>query len=1082
LELMSVAPAHGENGQERLFEQLAEYIETLDRGGPVDEETILSADPAVQDGVREYLDAVAAVDRVAAPLRALAVGYRPLEFPQFLGDYELLEEIGCGGTAIVYRARQRGLNRIVAVKMLRGGRFGSLFDVERMRFEAEAVAELEHAGIVPIYEMGEHEGRLFFSMKLYEGGSLAPRLGDFRDQPRGAAELVAAVAQAVHHAHQRGILHRDLKPSNILLDASGRPHVADFGLAKRLEAEQELTRTGELIGTPAYIAPERVSGSPWAGPATIATDVYGLGAILYALLCGRPPFNGGSPIQTMLAVSTDDPVPLKNLNHAVDPDLETICLKCLEKDPARRYGSAHDVAEDLQRWLGGEPIAARHVGRVERLRRWCRRHPARATASLAALALALTGVVGLAAGYMLVSRANRVAESHRTSAEEKSLELGRRLYVSQMSLGHQHLVRGELRELRILLDEFRDQPELQGFEWRWLDRQPRSMPREAARFIGHKHIIYGGDFSPDGRTVATCGADATIRLWEVATGELQRVLDCNSGLSALGERYDEDCVSFSPDGTRLASVSENGAVRIWTLSDGTQRQLNPAPPAETLSVEFSRDGRWLVTASVDGVVRVWDANRCELYRDYPRSSAPTKWAVFSPDGQQVASVDQDGNVKVHDRESGNVPRMLQTGVRSFCLAWSDDGECLATEGAQGSVYLWVPRSGKHYGVLRASGGVRSLDFSRDSKRLACAGNDGCVRIWSLPDERLQSYFQAHRETIWRVRFSPDGEQLLTCSSDQTASVWDVSQPSKPEPRIEFSRPVRHVAFAPDGRTLAVQTTAGEIWLGSLTGAVEWTLLPITIRTDMPPVFSPDGSELALIGTGGEVLQWSFLQNHLLSPVTAPRLAGHLDSRFGAILLAYLNDGRLAALNSRGSLWIRTAGDWSEVRPGRGGPSHARLLAPLAGGRTLAMCDLEPERIEFWNVERGAPEAVLHCGGKLATGVVSPDERWLACTYVGGRIGLLSLRSPESERVLVGHRGASEGLAFSADSRTLASAGNDGTVCLWNVATGLELFVLESRPRQVNSVAFSPDGELLAVGGEPREDGTTLTIYRAARDP
>jgi WD40 repeat protein len=280
----------------------------------------------------------------------------------------------------------------------------------------------------------------------------------------------------------------------------------------------------------------------------------------------------------------------------------------------------------------------------------------------------------------------------------------------------------------------------------------------------------------------------------------------------------------------------------------------------------------------------------------------------------------------------------------------------------------------------------------------------------------------------------------------------------------------------------VQTTAGEIWLGSVTGAVEWTLLPITIRSDVPPVFSPDGSELALIGTGGEVLQWNYLQYHRLSPVTAPRLAGHLDPRFGTILLAYLNDGRLAALNSRGSLWIRTAGDWSEARPGRGRPSHARLLAPLAGGRTLAMCDREPERIEFWNVERGAPEAVLHCGGKMATGVVSPDERWLACTYVGGRIGLLSLRSPKSERVLVGHRGASEGLAFSADSRTLASAGYDGTVRLWNVATGLELFVLESRTRQVNSVAFSPDGELLAVGGEPREDGTTLSIYRANPAP
>jgi serine/threonine-protein kinase len=372
----------------------------------------------VQDGVREYLDAVAAVDQVAAPLRALAVGYRPVEFPQLLGDYALLEEIGCGGTAIVYRARQKGLNRIVAVKVLRRGRSGSLHDVERMRFEAEAVAQLEHPGIVPIYEIGEHDGRPFFSMKLYEGGSLSARLSDFRDRSRQAAELVAAVAHAVHHAHQRGILHRDLKPSNILLDSDGRPHVADFGLAKRLEADQELTQTGELIGTPAYIAPERVGGSPWSGPATVATDVYGLGAILYALLCGHPPFAAESSIQTLLAVSTDDPAPPTSLNPGVDRDLQIICLKCLEKDPARRYGSAHDVADDLQRWLAGEAISARQAGRAERLRRWCRRHPVRATASLATLALACTAISGLATGYVLVSRANRVAEAHRTSADE----------------------------------------------------------------------------------------------------------------------------------------------------------------------------------------------------------------------------------------------------------------------------------------------------------------------------------------------------------------------------------------------------------------------------------------------------------------------------------------------------------------------------------------------------------------------------------------------------------------------------------------------------------------------------------------
>jgi serine/threonine-protein kinase len=388
--------------------------------------------PDLADEVTAFVAEQEQIARLAAPLRELvqpaftpppardptlpAAGeLLPEAPPRSFGDYELLEVIARGGMGVVYKARQMSLGRLVAAKMLRAGE--SPAEIRRFRNEAEMAAGLDHPHIVPVYEVAEHAGQLYFSMKLIEGGSLAQWIADCRSQladlpknmQKDSAALMAKVARAVHYAHQRGILHRDLKPGNILLSfnrepqVSGTPaltcgsrlndctpHVTDFGLARRAQEDSSLTQSGALVGTPSYMAPEQTSGQ--RGAVTTATDVYGLGAVLYTLLTGRPPFRAETVVDTLLLVRESEPVPPSQANPKVDRDLETICLKCLEKEPQRRYASAEALAEDLERWLAGEPIQARSLSPLARMWRWSRRH--KAAVAVAAVVLAAVVIAG----------------------------------------------------------------------------------------------------------------------------------------------------------------------------------------------------------------------------------------------------------------------------------------------------------------------------------------------------------------------------------------------------------------------------------------------------------------------------------------------------------------------------------------------------------------------------------------------------------------------------------------------------------------------------------------------------------------
>jgi WD40 repeat protein/tRNA A-37 threonylcarbamoyl transferase component Bud32 len=972
---------------------------------------------------------------------------------------------------IVYEARHRELNRRVALKMIRGDALADPVFRDRFRAEAEAIAQLQHPNIIQVFEVGTVEPCLweqfaspFIALEFVDGGNLADHTRA-PQAPQYAAHTVETLARAVHAAHLRGIIHRDLKPANVLLTREGEPKIADFGIAKRLDSDKGVTRAGMIMGTPEYMAPEHLAGEE----AKPAIDVYALGVILYEMLVGHVPFQGATFADTMMLAIRQEPVAPRRIQPGIPRDLETICLKCLEKAPWNRYETAEALADDLARWAAGRTIQARAVGPLERSMRWARRNPAVSLLSVAVLLVAVAGLAGVLWQWHGARRNAADADSNaaaairaaRTAQDATEKERWERYRVSVLAASAA-LRLHDATAARLALDaapsDHRD--------WVWYQLRA-SLDQSRVILRGRGNELRNARFTPDARWAVLQGHDETARIWDVVEQREYASLDLAKGPNAVWPAVSNDGATFAigyPDHTIHLNDRVTGQARA--VLSGHTDHIN--------HISFTADNARVITTAADQTLRVWDTGSGRQLGMFKASAKATAPFVLSPSGRIVAARGAESTTAAYlwDLETGRELLTLDAHEgRVLMIEFSPDGERIVTveQFPNPSIHLWDVATGKHLARFKGhENQITHTVFSPDGTRLLTSSVDRTVRVWDVsptPANRESEpllILRGHSGRVHHAVFSPDGTRVVSSSLDRTVRYWNARTGEQIAVLCGHTDGVLASAYMGNGVTLVSASSDGTLRLWDLADVENGYAIRGHGKFVYSVAFFPDGERIASAAWDGTARVWN--------PTTGQELMrfDHADDQF-VTSVAIQSAGKLLATMSRhdGSphmavrLWdAKTAGllhRWTIPTSWQDG----RLAFSPGGGLLAAGC--VDGRVRVWDVNTHAEVAQLLCGSSPVRDVAfSPDGKWLACGCDDGdcTVRVWETATWTQVQVLYGHKQGVYTVSWNRDGTMLASGSLDSTARLWDTSTWTAVGELPNGAN-VYSVVFTPDNKLLA---------------------